>query len=113
MKITIPVFDSYIEKCKSTGVKPIFESFTEEHTETIAHVDSALFEAYQAYKEDSRVISILEYQSIKSYSEFLENEEELANMPEDDEEEVEDDMTAADNKEDIDSDSDEIGRAHV
>jgi len=103
MKITIPVFDSYIEKCKSTGVKPIFESFTEEHTETIAQVDPALFEAYQAYKEDTRIISILEYQSIKSYSEFLENEEELANMPEDEEEEVEDSEASVDNEEEVEA----------
>ena len=103
MKITIPVFDSYIEKCKSTGVKPIFESFTEEHTETIAQVDPALFEAYQAYKEDTRIISILEYQSIKSYSEFLENEEELANMPEDEEEEVEDSEDSVDNEEEVEA----------
>ena len=103
MKITIPVFDSYIEKCKSTGVKPIFESFTEEHTETITQVDPALFEAYQAYKEDTRIISILEYQSIKSYSEFLENEEELANMPEDEEEEVEDSEDSVDNEEEVEA----------
>ena len=91
MKISIPVLDMYIEKCKSTGVKPIFESFTNDNTETISHIDSDLFESYQAYSEGSRIISILEYQAIKSYSEFLENEDELANMPEDGEEEEEDD----------------------
>jgi archaellum component FlaC len=76
MKISIPVLDMYIEKCKSTGVKPIFESFTiEAKDEAISHIDSKLFEAYQAYTKGSRIISILEYQAIKSYSEFLENED--------------------------------------
>jgi len=104
MKISIPVLDSYIEKCKSDGVKPIFESFTTENAETISHIDSKLFEAYEAYTNDSRVISILEYQAIKSYSEFLENEDELANMPEEEEEEVEDNMDNSDNAESEESD---------
>jgi hypothetical protein len=146
MKITIPVLDQYLDSCQSGAI--LFESFTESNPETISHIDAKLFEAYRDYKNESRVISLLEYQAIKSYAQFLEEggedevedseeevddteevpatdeapaeepteeepseeepkKDELADMPEDGEEEVEDAEDETEEKEDDDDDDDD------
>ena len=115
MKIIIPILDQYIDFCQSKGQSALFENFTELNPDAISGIDSKIFETYVDYKNESRVISLLEYQSIKSYAQFLEegDEEEtgepeegdsdsnkLADMPEDEEEEVEDNEEEDEEEED-------------
>ena len=106
MKITIPVLDQYLDSCQNKGEIALFESFTESNPETVNHIDVKLFETYRDYKNESRIISLLEYQAIKSYAQFLEegDEDEI----EDSEEEVEDtEEVVADEPEESEESSEE------
>ena len=69
MKLIIPQLDQYILKCKSSNMEPVYENFIFENNEL--EIDRASFEAYYQYKHGSSVLSILEFQNIQSYSEFI------------------------------------------
>jgi hypothetical protein len=72
MKLIIPQLDQYILKCKSSNMEPVYENFIFENNEL--EIDRASFETYYEYKHGSSVLSILEFQNIQSYSEFISEE---------------------------------------
>ena len=72
MKLIIPQLDQYILKCKSSNMEPVYENFMFENNEL--EIDRASFETYYEYKYGSGVLSILEFQNIQSYSEFISEE---------------------------------------
>ena len=72
MKLIIPQLDQYILKCKSSNMEPVYENFMFENNEL--EIDRTSFETYYEYKYGSGVLSILEFQNIQSYSEFISEE---------------------------------------
>jgi hypothetical protein len=68
----IQELDNYIKECNASGKIPSFTDFVLENKETL--IDSNIFENYYTYSQDDRILNILEYKNVHSYSEFLDTQ---------------------------------------
>jgi len=74
----IRILDKYITECLQNGKSPNYVDFKpmNEAAENTNSVSEEVFEAYVKYKDGSSVVTLNEFQVIKSFEEFLADSEE-------------------------------------